>query len=194
MCSEYFENNISEIEVKERFVNRIKEITNEFNSLTKDLSSKILNLPIITNKMLELRAMSFTDRKSYYIAKRIEDQKEWYSSKAEHNRGKYNLWFYIIIASQIIALISTVFLITCPENNWNFVGLFTTIASSSISWLQLKQHQELKQAYTTASQELNFIVSLSEKVATEDELSKFILDSENAISREHTVWIAQRRK
>ncbi|SDX74758.1 Protein of unknown function [Lutibacter oricola] len=194
MCSEYFEKNILEIKVKERFIERIKEITNEFSSLTKELNSKTLNLPIVTKKMLELRAMDFSDRKSYYISKRIEDQKEWYSTKAEHNKGKYNLWFYIIIISQVLALISVVFLIKNPENNWNFVGLFTTVASSSISWLQLKQYQELKQAYTTASQELNFIVSLSEKVKTEDELSKFILDSENAISREHTLWVAQRRK
>lgn len=194
MCSEYFEKNITEINAKERFIERIKEITNEFSDLTKTLNSKTLNLPIITEKMLELRAMDFVERKAYYISKRIEDQKEWYSTKAEHNKGKYNLWFYIIIVTQIIALISIVFLIKNPDNNWNFVGLFTTIASSSISWLQLKQHQELKQAYTTATQELNFIVSLSEKVETEDELSKFILDAENAISREHTVWVAQRRK
>ena len=193
-CSEYFEENLTEIEAKERFVERIKELSNEFRDLTKIMNSKTLNLPIVTDKMIELRKLGTIDRKQNYIQNRVEDQKRWYSNKAEFNKSKYNFWFGIIITSQAIALISVIFLIKFPSNNYNFIGLFTTIASSAISWLQLKQHQELKQAYTTATQELNFIVELSQKVNTSDELSKFVLDSENAISREHTLWLAQRRK
>ena len=119
--------------------------------------------------------------------------KEWYSDKAEINKSKYNLWFRIIILFQGIALISVIFLIKFPDCNYNLVGLSTTIASSAISWLQLKQHQELKQAYTTASQELNFIVTLAERVNSDEELSKFVVNSENAISREHTLWLAHKR-
>lgn len=193
-CSEFFENTLTEIDAKERFVTRIKELSNEFSELTKILNAKILNKPIVTEKMLELRRLNMKDRKQNYIQNRIEDQKEWYSIKAEFNKKRYNLWFTIIIISQAISLVSVVFLIKYPNENYNFIGLFTTIASSAISWLQLKQHQELKQAYTTATQELNFIVTLSEKVSTDEELSKFVLDSENAISREHTLWLAQKRK
>lgn len=193
-CSEYFEVNLSVVEAKERFVNRIKDLSKEFGELSKTMDSRILNHSIITDKMIELRSQNILDRKNYYIANRVEDQKEWYSSKAEYNIRKYNVWFLVIILSQVISLVSIVSLIKCPDNNWNFVGLFTTISSSAISWLQLKQHQELKQAYTTAVQELNFIVTLSEGVTTDEELSKFVLDSENAISREHTLWLAQKRK
>ena len=144
--------------------------------------------------MIELRRLGTNERKQNYIQNRIEDQKKWYSDKAEFNKSKYNLWFWIIIFCQGIALISVVVLIKFPDNNYNLVGLFTTIASSAMSWLQLKQHQELKQAYTTATQELNFIVTLADKVLNDDDLSKFVLDSENAISREHTLWLAQKRK
>ena len=193
-CSEYFEENLTDIEARERFIDRIKELSNEFKGLSKIMNSKTLNLPIVTDKMIELRKLGMFDRKQNYIQNRVEDQKKWYSNKAEFNKSKYNFWFGIIIASQAIALVSVIFLIKFPKNDYNFIGLFTTIASSAISWLQLKQHQELKQAYTTATQELNFIVELSAKVNTSDELSKFVLDSENAISREHTLWLAQRRK
>ena len=144
--------------------------------------------------MLEIRASDLPTRKEYYIQNRIEDQKKWYADKAEYNVGKYNLWFWTIIISQVISLIGIVVLIENPNNNWNFVGLFTTISASALSWLQLKQHQELKQAYTTATQELNFIVALAEQVISEDAFSKFVLDSENAVSREHTLWLAQKRK
>lgn len=193
-CSEFFESTLPEVEVKERFINRIKELSNEFKDLTNSLNSKTLNLPIITDKMIELRRLGTNERKQNYIQNRIEDQKKWYSDKAEFNKSKYNLWFWIIIFCQGIALISVVVLIKFPDNNYNLVGLFTTIASSAMSWLQLKQHQELKQAYTTATQELNFIVTLADKVLNDDDLSKFVLDSENAISREHTLWLAQKRK
>ena len=57
----------------------------------------------------------------------------------------------------------------------------------------MKQHQELKQAYTTTVQELNMILAGAERISTDTELSKFVLDSENAISREHTLWLAQKR-
>ncbi len=194
MCSEYFESNISEEEVRERFIKRIKQIVDEFSDLSSSLDSKILNKEIITDKMLELRSMSVQERKNYYITNRIENQKEWYANKAEWNKKKSDFWFWLIIVSQAFALISIVFLIKNPDNNWNLVGLLTTASSSAISWLQVKQHQELKQAYTTATGELNFIKELSYKVTNEQQLSEFVLDSENAISREHTLWIAQRRK
>jgi hypothetical protein len=193
-CSEYFENTIDIIEVKRRFTERIKELASEFKELSISMNSETLNRPIITDKMLEIRNMNLTERRKYYIQNRIDDQKKWYSSKAEYNIEKYNLWFWIIIISQSASLIGIVFLIKYPQCDWNFVSLFTTISASAISWLQLKQHQELKQAYTTATQELNFIVTLSEQATTEDSFSKFVLDSENAVSREHTLWLAQRRK
>lgn len=194
MCSEYFEKDVHIDEIKERFIKRIKEITNEFRDLSKFMDSVILNQNIITSKMIELRELSITEKKEYYLTNRIENQKEWYSNKAEWNKKQYDNWFWVIIFSQVLAIVSIVFLIKYPTNNWNFVGLLTTIASSAISWLQIKQHQELKQAYTTASEELNFIKELSYKVETKEQLSEFILDSENAISREHTLWIAQKRK
>ncbi len=193
-CSEYFEQDINVSLVKERFIKRIKQLSQEFKELHKVMDSKLLNLPIITNKMLELREQSLQDRKKYYIERRVNEQKKWYSDKAESNFIKHKIWFWIIIISQVLALISIIVLIKFPEYDWNLVGLFTTISASAISWLQLKQHQELKQAYTTASQELNFIESLAESKNTEEEFSQFVLDSENAISREHTLWLAQRRK
>jgi hypothetical protein len=193
-CSEYFEYALPMQDARNRFVERVKGLAQEFKELSQVMNSRILNLPVITDKMIEIRNNGLQGRKKYYIDNRIEDQKSWYANKAEYNLEKYNVWFWIIILSQALAIISIVSLIKFPDNNWNFVGLLTTISASALSWLQLRQHQELKQAYTTATQELNFIDTLSEQINTEDELSRFVLDSENAISREHTLWLAQRRK
>jgi len=193
-CSESFENNLTKQEVKDYFISRVKELSNEFKELNESLNAKIVVLPIVTEKMWEIRNLNTLERKQYYIENRINDQKDWYATKAEFNKTKYNNWFLVIIVSQLIAIISVAFLIKYPDSNWNLVGLFTTISASAISWLQLKQHQELKQAYTTAAQELNFIQASFGNINTDLELAEFVLDSENAISREHTLWLAQKRK
>lgn len=192
-CSESFEIEKDLEEVKIAFVKRLKELGSEFKDLNSSLNAKTLTLPNISNEMLNVRNLSMEQRKQYYIQYRIEDQKQWYATKAEFNKDKYNFWFFVIIIAQTIALICSIYLIKNPSSNWNFVGLFTTISACGLSWLQLKQHQELKQAYTTAAQELNFILDDASKVDSEQKLSKFVLDSENAISREHTLWLAQKR-
>lgn len=194
MQSELFEHTLDKDEAKAKFVNRIKELSQEFVELNKVLNTSLINKPIVTSHMIDVRCLSLLDRKKYYIVNRIEDQKNWYSDKATLNVDKYNLWFAIIILSQILSLSSVIFLIIKPESNWNLIGLLTTISSASLSWLQLKKHQELKQAYTTATQELNSISSLSDSIINENDFSRFVLDAENAISREHTLWLAQRRK
>lgn len=192
-CSELFENSLSNQEAETRFVNRISILSTKFTHLNKTMDSSLLNQDFISALMRSVRGLNLDERKTYYIENRLKDQKQWYATKASFNKNKYNMWFSVIIISQALSLISVAALITCPSANWNFIGLFTTLASSAISWLQLKQHQELKQAYTTAVQELNAILALSATISTEVEFSQFVLDSENAVSREHTMWLAQKR-
>jgi hypothetical protein len=193
-CAESFEVNLDKDTVKEKFITRLKELSSEFKELNDSLNAKTIVLPVITEKMWQIRNLNTLERKDYYIKNRINDQKDWYATKAEFNKKNYGNWFLVIIISQLIAILSIIFLIKFPDSNWNLVGLFTTISASALSWLQLKQHQELKQAYTTAAQELNFIQASFGSVNSDVELAEFVLDSENAISREHTLWLAQKRK
>jgi hypothetical protein len=53
-CSEYFEESLTEIEAKERFVERVKELSDEFKELREVMNSKTLKLPIVTDKMMQL--------------------------------------------------------------------------------------------------------------------------------------------
>lgn len=192
--SELFEDGVPLSEAKSKFVQRIQALKAEFPDLNRILNTDIVNGPVITQKMLDVRSLSLAERKQCYINQRIEDQKSWYAKKAAYNSSQYSLWFFIIIVSQFLSLVTIVCLISNPKTNWNFVGFFTTVSAVSLSWLQLKRHQELKQAYTTTANELNIILALSDDISNETEFSKFVLDSENAVSREHTLWLAQRRK
>ena len=192
-CSEYFENNLDIKIVNKRFTDRIKEINNEFTDLIGFLNAKDIALPIITTEMYRIRILSINERKKYYLENRINNQITWYSTKAETNKKKYENWFWAVIIAQILAIISIVFLIKLPTCDFNLVGLFSTFSASCFSWLQLKKYQENKEAYTTATSELNMIKQELGDADNEIEFSKFVLDAENAMSREHTLWIAQKR-
>lgn len=191
--SELFDSTISDEESKKKFIERIKEIKNEFKDLTNSLRAENLKQPIITSKMEEIRSKSIEDRRAFYLKNRIKNQIDWYASKADTNENKYEYWFWGVIIAQAFAIISIIVLIKYPEFNFNFVGLFTTLSASFLSWLQVKKYQENKEAYTTALSELRMIETLSESINTEEEFAKFVLDSENAMSREHTIWLAQKR-
>jgi SMODS and SLOG-associating 2TM effector domain 1/SMODS and SLOG-associating 2TM effector domain 3 len=193
-CSEYFESNLTTSESHRRFTKRITEIKDEFSDLNKELNAKLLALPIITDQMKLVRALPLSDQKQYYLQHRIDHQIDWYKNKADQNKSKYERWFWAIIVAQILALLSIGFLIKFPNCSFNFVGLFSTTSACFFSWLQLKKYQENKEAYVTATSELNLIKQEAEEINSEETFSKFVLDSENAMSREHTMWLAQKRK
>lgn len=193
MLSEDFESSIPNNEAEKRFKDKIILVKDQFPDLNKVMNNSHINLPFITDEMKRIRTLPLTDRKTYYLRHRVQDQINWYSSKAESNKNKYELWFSIVIGLQLLALISIYFLVTSPMSNFNFVGLFSTVAASGFSWLQVKRYQENKEAYTMANCELNLIKAEADQHNTEEEFSKYVLDSENAMSREHTMWLAQKR-
>jgi hypothetical protein len=193
-CSEEFNINIDDNSSRRIFLNKIDKLSKEFEFLNKHLDKKMLVEPNITDKMSNIRSKNLYERKEYYLKERIEDQKKWYSKKAKKNKDISTFCFILNIISHIVTIICIGYLIFHPKSNWNFVGLFTTISTSIIAWVQLKQYQNLNQSYSTASIELNLISDLGESIQLEEEFSQYVLDSENAISREHTTWLAQTRK
>jgi hypothetical protein len=144
MASEYFESNLSDQEADQRFIRRTRDISNEFRDLNNVLSSDQISLPPITLEMRRIRSLSLDDKKEYYLDNRIQNQIDWYSFKADNCKSKYDLWFLAIIILQFLALISIAFLIKFPASDYNFVGVFSTIAASGFSWLQVKKYQENK--------------------------------------------------
>ncbi|MDX3913879.1 MAG: DUF4231 domain-containing protein [Pseudosphingobacterium sp.] len=193
MKSEYFENSLSKEEVEKRFIDRIKEIREEFKDIHAFLKASDIKKEIITSKMLEVRDLDLQGRKDFYLRNRIDNQIDWYTSKADTNKTKYERWFWAVIAMQFLAIVSIVYLILHPNSDFNLVGVFTTLSASFFSWLQLKKYQENKEAYNTAMSELNLIKNEAKYITAEDVFAKFVLDSENAMSREHTMWLAQKR-
>jgi hypothetical protein len=193
-CSENFESALPQHSVQVSFIGSLQTLQTKFPDLVAFMDTDLLQKPSITQEMNSIRNLSWERRLKKYLEYRIKDQVDWYSKKAKFNKDKKSKWLWLVISAQALSIISCLFLIIFPLNSWNLVGLFTTIAASAIAWLEVKQYQCLIQAYTTATMELTLIKSLGNSIFNETDFIKYVLDSENAISREHTMWLAQRRK
>lgn len=179
-------------DVEQEFAQRLRKILQERQQLAFALASPTLAEPQITDKMRQLRSSSFEDRKAAYIQDRVFDQQDWYSRKATENRDNAQRYFWLTTAGQLLAVVFAVLAASRPEMKINAAGLFTTLASSLIAWMQLKQYSTLAQSYAVTAIELGLIHDEATHVTSDAELAAFVADAENAISREHTLWVARR--
>jgi hypothetical protein len=146
----------------------------------------------ITEKMRVIRKLNIDERKRVYLSDRIEDQRKWYQEKTKNNLMSGNRFFILILAAQSLAIIFAFIFVFYPSMPLKLTAIFTTLATSFTAWTQMRRNEELRQSYGLASQELSFIYEQASQIANDKELSVYVVNSENAISREHTMWRARR--
>jgi SMODS and SLOG-associating 2TM effector domain 3/SMODS and SLOG-associating 2TM effector domain 1 len=179
-------------EADRKFVLELKSIFKERKQLAFGFCGEFSGQPQITDCMRAVRLASLAERRAAYLAERVSDQRRWYGKQAKRNRSAENKYFNVIVISQLLAFIAAIALVRWPDSDIKLTGLFTCLASALIAWLQLKQHRELAQSYSIAELELGFIQEQAQHITTDADFSDFVGDAENAISREHTLWIARR--
>ena len=148
----------------------------------------------ITAEMDRIRAFSLDERKKYYTAHRLNDQRTWYMGKATENNRSARNWIIATVAAYALAFALVLARIKFPD--WVFWGIGPVIvfASSAIGWMQVKKFNELAAAYTVTAHEIGFIKPKLDTVDSESDFSEFINDAELAFSREHTLWIARQSR
>ncbi len=143
-----------------------------------------------TSAMDELRAASFAERKRAYVDGRTRSQQTWYARKAHVNRSRTRLWQAVLVGGEIVALVlATGRAFGDWEIDWS--GILAAAIGSAAAWVSIKQFSTLASAYSVTATELGLQVSRLED-AGEDEWSDTVADAEEAISREHTLWLASR--
>ena len=191
-CSEPYTENISEADAICLFLKTMEEVKQERKIFCASLIDEENLVPQISEKMLAVRRLPLIERKYIYFSQRIENHRKWYGSKSRANKKSAVFWFNAVTLSQVAAVLSSLALIRWPDFPVNISTLFAAAAAAFIAWLQLKRNQELSNSYGLAAQELGLIVEQSINIIEPSKLSDFILDAENAISREHTLWVARR--
>lgn len=146
----------------------------------------------ITKTMRDVRGSGALDRMAVYVSDRVQDQIRWYSSKSRENERAQAAWLYGIVALQAAAAVGALFQVARPDLAFNFASTLAAVATAILAWSQLKRHRELAQSYSLAAHELGLATGFASRVQSETELSQFVNDTETAISREHTMWIARR--
>ncbi len=145
----------------------------------------------LPEELLLIRNMTKDERVFIYKTERLEKQKKWYTDKASENKQWTKISFGIIIITQVLAIVSLILNIKF-EFTFSIAPILIIISTSFIAWLQLRRYQELSQSYLITATELSLIKSKINQIETEEEFSEFVDDSETAISREHTLWLARR--
>jgi hypothetical protein len=146
----------------------------------------------ISEEMEKLRQQSTTERLIYYRANRIVDQQTWYAKKAAANKRLVDRFFIALLVTIGIAILFSIAKVQCPTASFWPTDFFVTLAAGLLSWIQAKRFQELSASYALAAHEISLIRQQAGVAMNDTELSKFIGDSENAFSREHTQWIARK--
>ena len=75
---------------------------------------------------------------------------------------------------------------------YNVTGVFTTLATSLIAWSNTRRFHELRESYTAVGGELRDLEGLLTDAQTEDDLRQCVAAAEEAVTREHSVWLVRR--
>lgn len=176
------------------FLNRIRAILEEHKNLSEELTIDYGTTDQISLIMKEIRALDLKSRILFYKANRIDEQNSWYAKKANYNKKKSNLFFWILIGLHLIAIILVLFRIAFPS--WEYLPseLFIVAASGVLTWIKVKKYKELAAAYGLAAHEISAIRNEMDFINNENEFSLFVINAENAFSREHSQWISRKDK
>ena len=191
MCAEPYEHNEKFEIVSKQFINDLKAILDQNRGLSDSLQSGSgINAPI-SRTMQEIRKLPIVDRLSLYKEQRIDNQAKWYSLKSQFNKRKARQWFWVSVALHATAIGFLLYRIKEPSLSLP-VGVVATAAGAVLTWLQAKKHNELNSSYALAAHEIVLIKGEALSVQNERDLSEFVINSENAFSREHTQWTARK--
>jgi SMODS and SLOG-associating 2TM effector domain 3/SMODS and SLOG-associating 2TM effector domain 1 len=179
---------LSERDADQLLVQRLADVLTDLD----DLSVEQLHgtAEQITPTMRAVRAASLQVRQDVYERDRIGQELDWYQTKSAWNQRRARQLTLAMLLFEIVGAIGG--LLRAVGIGFNLLGVAAAAAAALGSWLQTKQHQVLGHAYAVTAQELSSIRSLIQWQESESDWSRFVDDAETAISREHTLWRANR--
>lgn len=183
--------NSSEVADKIRFIQTLKLVVDQNQQVAKKFK-KFLEDSQITNAMSMMRESSIENRKLAYIKCRVNEQHRWYAKKATSNKNLSEVFFYILIAVNFSAVVVSIYKIKYPTEPYLPIDFLVAIAAGILSWIQAKKYGERAASYALAAHEISLIKEQTDDLETEEGISMFVANSENAFSREHTQWVARK--
>ncbi|WP_087008712.1 DUF4231 domain-containing protein [Gulosibacter sp. 10] len=186
ICAEPFLPTLAEPEATDLLRRRVDSVTAELSEQIEFTGDN----PVVTPGMNRLREQPFVLRRDAYIEGRTKEQQSWYAWKAKFNRNQSRTWRVLLIFTEIAAVALALAKIV---GGWpvDYAGLLGAAIAAGAAWVAVKQFSPLASAYSVASKELAIQADKLRTVEEED-WALVAADAEEAISREHTTWLASR--
>jgi hypothetical protein len=169
-------------------IERLQDIIRQMGDLQSFLSVSNQDREI-SPSLRALRAQPLAIRKETYLKGRVQDQRSWYSRKAAWNQERLAHTNLILIAVAIIGTFAGLAR-ALDLSPLDLLGLAATVMVTTFTLVRLNQHETLARAYLITAMELTTISQNLDSVQSEEEWSRFVAEAEEAISREHTLWLA----
>ncbi|MDA3816445.1 MAG: DUF4231 domain-containing protein [Prolixibacteraceae bacterium] len=179
--------------MRKHFVKDLKIILKQNESLIGKLGIDASIEDPITEKMIEVRKLDLLERFDLYRKERITNQALWYTKKSKYNKNRAGVWFWTTVVLHAIAIV--LLLINIYQADLKLpIEVIAVAASSVLTWLQAKKHNELSSSYSLTAHEIILIKSETTIIENEEDFSEYIMNCENAFSREHTQWFARKNE
>ncbi|WP_405950562.1 DUF4231 domain-containing protein [Streptomyces prunicolor] len=187
-AAEPFPSSLPPIRADEILLARIQDL---FREASPNLPSLSVGAVQATAKMREVRESQLESRKAIYLEFRVSDQQAWYEKKAKANEGNSRRWRFTLISFELIGVIvTTITLLDVSEIDIG--GAVAAAIAAAGAWLEVKQYDNLASAYSLTAAELAFVHATGSGISDETKWSDYVISAEQAISREHTMWLARR--
>jgi SMODS and SLOG-associating 2TM effector domain 1/SMODS and SLOG-associating 2TM effector domain 3 len=170
---------------------KFKSLLKEHRGVSHEIGGLAASGDQITNRMYQTRSLTLSERKSFYLLHRVQEQQTWYAAKSGTLLRRGQLWFAAMIGLQCLALLFVLRRIQHPDTTHWPAEALAVAAGAVLTWTQVRRFRELASAYALTAHEIGLIKIRWKDADSEDSFSDFVKDSENAFSREHTQWSAR---
>jgi hypothetical protein len=170
----------------------------EYREAVRLIPAALPNLPAlgyegdpITPGLRVIRGRPLAERKETYLLDRVEEQRTWYSIKAQANELFADRWRSAMFFGQALGLGGGA-VRALGLWNVNLLGIAAALTAAAAAWTRTKDYEGLAEAYKVTARELAHVKQEGEDVLREDDWAPYVADAESAFSREHTLWLARR--
>jgi hypothetical protein len=192
MGAEPFDHGLPIDDARQKLTRLMRSILQEHRHLAGELAGDPADKSQITETMIQTRHLSLVQRLELYRRDRISQQRIWYAAKSKTNTAQARKWFGALVVLQSGAIVFVLLRVAFPEWKYWPTEMFVVAASSTLGWIQVKRFRELSAAYALTAHEIGLADAELGHIKDEQQFSRFVGDTENAFSREHTQWVARK--
>jgi hypothetical protein len=151
----------------------------------------------VTEPMRTLRNAALPERYDAYLNGRIKKQLTWYSENSRLNARRAKRFIGVALTIQFGGVVAAGF-VAFTSFNFDLLGIAAAAAAAIVAWQQAKDYESLSAAYSLTARDLSVILTDATSRArpassfTNQSWAEFVDTAEQAISREHTIWLARR--